>query len=132
MKTAIAIIAATALLGACRNAPKEEPKKDTVVVVKTTVREREVPVRRSVEPAYDAAEASAPATTQKKKGWSDAAKGTAIGGVAGGVAGALIDGKDGNRTEGILIGTALGAGTGYVIGRANDRKTGRVKPKPNN
>lgn len=62
----------------------------------------------------------------KKKGWSQAAKGTLIGGVAGAVGGALIDKKAG---RGAIIGGAVGAGTGYVIGRSQDRKSGRVTPK---
>lgn len=62
----------------------------------------------------------------KKKGWSDAAKGTAIGAAAGALGGVLIDKND---ARGAIIGGILGAGTGYVIGRAKDRKTGRVQPK---
>jgi hypothetical protein len=62
----------------------------------------------------------------KKKGWSDAAKGTAIGAAAGAIGGMLIDKND---ARGALIGGVVGAGTGYVIGRAKDRKTGRVVKK---
>ncbi|WP_316803525.1 YMGG-like glycine zipper-containing protein [Pedobacter nototheniae] len=64
--------------------------------------------------------------TAKKKGWSDAAKGTLIGGAAGAVGGALIDKKKG---RGAIIGGVVGAGSGYLIGRGEDRKSGRVKPK---
>ncbi|MCZ4243784.1 YMGG-like glycine zipper-containing protein [Pedobacter punctiformis] len=64
--------------------------------------------------------------TAKKKGWSDAAKGTLIGGAAGAVGGALIDKKKG---RGAVIGGVVGAGTGYLIGRGEDRKSGRVQPK---
>ena len=62
-----------------------------------------------------------------KKGWSDAAKGTVIGAGAGAIAGALIDK---NHAQGALIGGLVGGGTGYVVGRAKDRKTGRVVKKP--
>lgn len=62
-------------------------------------------------------------TVHKKKGWSDAAKGTLIGGVAGAVGGAIIDKKHG---RGALIGGAAGAGAGYLIGRGKDKKSGRV------
>lgn len=57
---------------------------------------------------------------------SSAAKGTIIGTV-GAAAGALI--SKGNRGAGAVIGGILGAGAGYAIGRANDRKTGRVQPR---
>lgn len=65
-------------------------------------------------------EAKAPA----KKGISKAAKGAIIGGVAGGVAGAVINKK--NRAAGAVIGAVIGAGGGYVIGRGQDKKDGRV------
>ncbi len=58
------------------------------------------------------------------KGWSHAAKGTAVGAGSGAIIGAVVN-KD-HRVEGALIGSAIGAGTGYLIGRAKDRKTGRV------
>jgi len=61
---------------------------------------------------------------QKDKGWSSAAKGTAIGGGAGAILGAVI--SKNNRAQGGIIGAVLGAGAGYAIGRANDKKTGRV------
>ena len=64
--------------------------------------------------------------TAKKKGWSDAAKGTVIGAAAGAVGGALIDQKKG---RGAIIGGLAGAGGGYLIGRGEDRKSGRVQPK---
>ena len=60
----------------------------------------------------------------KKKGWSSAAKGAAIGAGAGAVTGIIIDKKDG---RGALIGGVLGAGTGYVIGRSKDRRSGRIQ-----
>ncbi|MDQ8004112.1 MAG: YMGG-like glycine zipper-containing protein [Pedobacter sp.] len=65
-------------------------------------------------------------TQAQKKGWSDAAKGTAIGAGVGAIGGALIDKKKG---RGAIIGGLAGAGAGYAIGRAEDRKSGRVQPK---
>jgi hypothetical protein len=62
----------------------------------------------------------------KKKGWSDAAKGTAIGAGVGALGGVLIDKND---ARGAIIGGVVGAAGGYIIGRAKDRKTGRVPPK---
>ena len=63
--------------------------------------------------------AQAPA---KKEGWSKAAKGAAIGGATGAVAGAIISKKKG---KGAVIGGILGAGGGYVIGRSKDKREGR-------
>lgn len=68
--------------------------------------------------------AETPAPVPADKGWSHAAKGTAVGAGSGAIIGAVVN-KD-NRVEGALIGSAIGAGTGYLIGRAKDRKTGRV------
>lgn len=62
-----------------------------------------------------------------KKGWSSAAKGTLIGAGAGAIAGGII----GKNATGAAVGAAAGAGTGYIIGRAEDRKSGRVVKKPN-
>jgi hypothetical protein len=59
----------------------------------------------------------------KKKGWSKAAKGTAIGAGAGAAAGALIVKK--NRALGAVIGGVVGGGVGYGIGRSQDKKDGR-------
>lgn len=62
-------------------------------------------------------------TPQKKKGWSKAAKGTAIGAGAGAVTGAII----GKNVKGAVIGGVVGAAGGYIIGRSQDKKDGRVR-----
>lgn len=76
---------------------------------------------------YETSEPSATpvATGTQKKGWSDAAKGTAIGAGAGAVMGAIID-KD-KRVRGAAIGAAIGGAGGYAIGRKKDRQSGRVQ-----
>lgn len=61
----------------------------------------------------------------KKKGWSDAAKGTVIGAGVGAIAGGII----GHNLGGAAIGAAAGGGAGYLIGRKKDRKSGRVVKK---
>ena len=66
---------------------------------------------------------TANAPVMKKKGWSKAAKGAAIGGGSGAVLGAIISKK--NRVAGAVIGGVLGAGAGYGIGRQMDKKDGR-------
>ena len=65
------------------------------------------------------------APTEEKKGWSNAAKGAAIGGATGAVAGAVIDKN--HRVQGALIGAAAGAGAGYLIGRHKDKKKRRTQ-----
>ncbi|MEO6231638.1 MAG: glycine zipper family protein [Ferruginibacter sp.] len=69
---------------------------------------------------------NSPVVTKQDKGWSSAAKGTAIGTAGGAVIGAVVS-KD--KVKGAVIGGVLGAGTGYVIGRDQDRKSGRVARK---
>ena len=64
-------------------------------------------------------------TATQKKGWSKAAKGTAIGTGAGAVIGAVVNKR--NRVAGAVIGGVLGGGGGYVIGRKMDKKDGRVQ-----
>ena len=66
---------------------------------------------------------TSPATIPADHGWSDAAKGTAIGVGTGVVIGTIVSK---NKVNGAIIGGILGGGTGYVIGRSRDRKSGRV------
>ena len=63
----------------------------------------------------------------KKKGISDAAKGAAIGGVGGAIAGAVI----GKGTKGAVIGGVIGAAGGYILGRGKDKKSGRIEMASN-
>ncbi|MEJ7830205.1 MAG: YMGG-like glycine zipper-containing protein [Segetibacter sp.] len=69
-----------------------------------------------------ASQPTASTTPAKKKGWSKAAKGTAIGAGSGAVLGAIISK---NKVKGAVIGGVLGAGGGYTIGRSKDKKDGR-------
>lgn len=62
-------------------------------------------------------------TASRKRGWSSAAKGAVIGGVAGAAGGAIINRK--NRALGGVVGGILGAGAGYGIGRGIDKRNGR-------
>jgi len=63
-------------------------------------------------------------TVVRKKGWSSAAKGTAIGAASGAVLGAVLS-KDHHRATGAVIGGAAGAAGGYLYGRHRDKKKGR-------
>ena len=56
---------------------------------------------------------------EHKKGWSGAAKGTAIGAGTGAIVGGVVSDKHG---KGAVIGGLVGAGTGYLIGKHNDKK----------
>jgi hypothetical protein len=56
---------------------------------------------------------------KSKTGWSNKAKGAAIGAGAGAVTGAVVSNKKG---KGAVIGGAVGAGAGYLIGRHKDKK----------
>jgi len=71
-------------------------------------------------------EAVETAQVEKKKGWSDAAKGAVIGGAAGAIGGAVINGK--NRGKGAIIGAVIGAAGGYVIGKKRDKNKDEVNP----
>lgn len=62
-------------------------------------------------------------TVYRRKGWSSAAKGAVIGGVAGAAGGAIINKR--NRAVGGVVGGILGAGVGYGIGRGIDKRNGR-------
>ena len=63
---------------------------------------------------------STQAQAQARKGWSPQAKGAVIGGAAGILGGALINGR--NRKVGALIGGAGGAAAGYGVGKIIDSK----------
>ncbi len=57
--------------------------------------------------------------TEKKKGWSSAAKGAAIGAGAGAIGGAIISKKKG---LGAVVGGVVGAAGGYIIGKDIDKR----------
>ena len=73
----------------------------------------------------DGGTATVPA--KKNEGWSQAAKKATIGGVGGAVIGGVI-GKGG---KGAAIGGVIGAAGGYILGRKQDRKSGRVDTTKN-
>lgn len=88
---------------------------------RTTTREVVRETAPAEAPVVLSNETSQPA--KKKEGWSKAAKGAVIGGVAGAAGGAAINKK--NRVVGAVIGAVAGAGGGYAIGRGMDKKDGR-------
>jgi hypothetical protein len=101
-----------------------ETEKASYVAPKTTA--RSTAPKRTVSyqsPKMVSESQNAAKTTTTKKGWSKAAKATAIGAGAGAVLGAVINKK--NRAVGAVIGGVIGGGGGYVIGRGMDKKDGR-------
>lgn len=60
---------------------------------------------------------------EKKKGWSNKAKGAVIGGVVGAGAGAVISKE--KKAQGAIIGGVVGAAAGYGLGAILDKKNGR-------
>lgn len=63
------------------------------------------------------------AKAAEKRGWSKAAKGTAIGAGTGAVIGAVVNKK--NRVVGGVVGAVAGGAVGYGIGRHMDKQDGR-------
>ncbi len=61
--------------------------------------------------------------TEKKKGWSAAAKGAAIGAGTGAIGGAIISKKKG---LGAIVGGVVGAAGGYIIGKDIDKKNNKL------
>ncbi len=102
-------------------------KADSIARVEATKKAERASAARSQSEsgAYASESSNAAKTPQKPKGLSKAAKGAIIGGVVGAGTGAIIDKK--KRGRGAVIGGATGAGVGYTIGRAGDRKSGRVE-----
>ncbi len=94
---------------------KAQTQNRTTTTRRTTTASSAAPPNYYVTPAPQQPE---------KQGWSSAAKGAVIGGVAGAATGILVDKKDG---RGAVIGGVVGAGTGYAIGRSKDKKTGRAQ-----
>jgi len=94
------------------NAPQQQSHTHTRTIV------REHPSSGSGSTA-----STSSGTATRKKGWSSAAKGAVIGGVAGAAGGAVVNKK--NRAAGAVIGGVVGAAGGYGIGRSIDKKNGR-------
>jgi len=146
MKKLFLVILIASVFAACNNTPKEAVVVvDTVAIKQKAVLEEQARVTAERNARNDeaaarraerrnsvasetrvSAESGNTAPAPAKKGWSAAAKGTVIGAGAGAIVGGII----GKNIGGAAIGAAAGGGTGYLIGRAKDRKTGRVVKKP--
>lgn len=96
-----------------------------VEIEKKQAAERAAAAQATQSGSYSSAASNSAKAPEKPQGLSKAAKGAIIGGVAGAATGAIIDKN--KRARGAIIGGAAGAGVGYTIGRAGDRKSGRVE-----
>ena len=96
---------------------KTTKRATTVPVTNTPATETITSTTVTTQPATTTE--TAPVATEEKKGWSNAAKGAAIGAGAGAIGGAVISKKKG---KGAVIGGVLGAAGGYIIGKNKDKK----------
>jgi Glycine zipper len=113
MQTAAAQQVAEAEVIAQQEAAKQEAARQQTSRV--VYRDRERVVYRN--------SSSHSAQIEKKKGMSSRAKYAIIGGVGG----AVIGGVATKSTKGAVIGGVVGAGTGYIIGRKKDKRSGRLQ-----
>jgi len=134
---AIAAVVSVAVVGFNNHAQKDkidatelaqfqawkESNEQNYIAPKQTTRSTATNRASSYQSPKMISESQNSAKTTTKKGWSKAAKGTAIGAGTGAILGAVINKK--NRAVGAVIGGVLGGGGGYVIGRGMDKKDGR-------
>lgn len=102
---------------------KQQQVENTTKVRTTTTAARPVVVHKHYTVKKVTPAVQTQPIAKKKKGWSKAAKGTAIGAGAGAAAGALL--VKNNRALGAVIGGVVGGGVGYGVGRSMDKKDGR-------
>lgn len=102
---------------------QKEIEKENAIVAKPATKSSTTKRAVTYQSPKMVSESQNAAKTTKKKGWSKAAKATAIGAGTGAVLGAVINKK--NRVAGAVIGGVIGGGGGYVIGRGMDKKDGR-------
>lgn len=148
MKKIMLLALSVTVLGACKDtadraAVIEDTRKATIDSMKMEVAKQEMEEKRQrsidsmkqvadAKAAEAAAKASrpvvinntAPATAeQKRKGWSNAAKGAVIGAGVGAVTGAAISKRKGEGAViGGLAGAGVGAGTGAIIDESKKKK----------
>lgn len=99
-------------------APAGTPQTETPPIVSTSATNASGTTVATGNTANSGTVATVP-QVEKKKGWSKAAQGAAIGGVAGAVGGAIISKKKG---LGAVVGGVVGAAGGYIIGKGMDKK----------
>jgi uncharacterized protein YcfJ len=120
MKAIILFFFVSLILLACKNNAKVESASTDSTLVSAPVSKQPVEVKKEVH--YVNTQTTS--ESSKKKGWSGAAKGTAIGAGTGAVVGAVVSKKHG---KGAIIGGVVGAGAGYLIGHHHDKKKRRTQ-----
>jgi hypothetical protein len=157
MKKIILLVAVVSVFAACKNSPNLPVYNKNLVLVDTTGLSKSNAVTDAasgnniVIPANANSNVVVPATTttttqrsrssshaiypangtttttrtapRRDRGWSSAAKGTAVGAGTGAIVGALVSR---NKGKGAIIGALIGGGGGYIYGRSRDRRSGRV------
>jgi outer membrane lipoprotein SlyB len=98
--------------------PSKAPTATTTTPVATTTGTTTTTTSTTPATTTGTTTTTAPVVPEKKKGWSNSAKGAVIGGIGGAAAGAVI-GKNG---KGAIIGGIIGAAGGYIIGKKKDKK----------
>ena len=119
MKKIILVLAITSTFVACKNRQDKTAGVDSTAVQTAPV---PPPVVVQKEVRYVNTSQNN-AQVEQKKGMSKAAKGAIIGGVGGAVVGGVAT----KSTKGAVIGGVVGATGGYIIGRKQDKKDGRVQ-----
>jgi len=99
-------------------------QEDALVKQRTIDSMNAVVAAAEAKAAQASANKAAPVTAeQKKKGWSNTAKGAVIGAGAGAITGAAVSKKKGEGAIiGGLAGAAVGAGTGAIIDDGKKKK----------
>ncbi len=86
---------------------------------------RQAASRSSNSGTYSSSTTNSAKVESQKKGWSKSAKYGVGGAVGGAVLGAVINKKD--PVRGAVVGGVIGGGGGYIYGRSQDKKDGRVQ-----
>lgn len=111
-------------------APVYQPQVNTPPVTTTlpTQPAKTGTIDNKAQPGNETSNGTEPVATtttqsEKKKGWSSAAKGAAIGAGAGAIGGAILAKKKG---LGAIVGGVVGAAGGYIIGKDIDKRNNRL------
>ena len=114
------VLAITSTFVACKNRQEKTAGIDSTAI-NAPAPAQQVVVQKEVR--YVNTSTNNAKVVEEKKGMSKAAKGAIIGGVGG----AIVGGVATKSTKGAVVGGVVGAAGGYIIGRKQDKKDGRVQ-----